>query len=41
MSVGMVQKEQFIRTLTDGSIHPVTEKPLAVINKILLCQCVV
>jgi hypothetical protein len=41
MSVGMVQKDQLIRTLTDRSLHSVIDTPLAVINNILLHQFVV
>ena len=32
MSVGMIQKDQLIRTLTDRSLHLVIDTPLAVIN---------
>jgi len=38
--MGMLQKEQLIRTLTERSLHPVIDTPLAVINNILLRQCV-
>ena len=41
MSVVMVQTEQLIRTLTVRSLRPVIDAPLAVINNILLHQCVV
>jgi hypothetical protein len=41
MSEGMFQKEQLIRTLTDHSLQLVIDTPLAVINNILLHQCVV
>ena len=37
----MTEKAQLIRTLTDRSLHPVIDTPLAVINNILLHQCVV
>jgi len=41
MSLGMVQTEQLIRTPKDRSLRPVIDAPPAVINNILLRQCVV